>query len=415
MKICRSILEHLNIEPGAILPCCKSFIHNIPQSIFTGYNDLEKYIEKLQVCLDTFHNFCLGCQNRETYEAPGAAIRDMLNISLLLINHHRYYCNCKCVYCPFWRTPVRPASVRPLLDEVLSSGRLDKYAVISWGGGESTLLPEFEDTAAMLLGKGLYQQVLTNALCYSPATASILAAENGNIMVSLDSGTEKTYRTVKGINGLQYAWDILKRYAAAARNIHDVTLKYIIFDANNSNREIDSFFDLCSSLGQVTVCSAFEAFQIADLSVSQASKDALLYFEQQAGERGHPYCDWTNLMNPGLTDAVINHTGPVYYWGCGDFYKQYKYLFAHCPPRCILLDSNPDKIEAMDGIPVRHPADVLPHEERLPIVVFAWDQTPIAQTLAADYPWYARAGQSLWLALAGKKPRNDWFPIYRRE
>lgn len=415
MKICQSIIQHINIEPGAILPCCKPFIHNIPQSAFTGYDNLKRYIAALQSCLEEYHDFCDGCQHRETYDVKSSNIKDMLDISLILINHHRNFCNCKCVYCPYWQTPARPISVRPLLDELLSSGIVNKNAVVSWGGGESALLPEFEDTAFMLLGKGMYQQILANALRYSAATASILENANGGIMVSLDSGTRKTYCAIKGVDGFNAAHGTLKRYAAAARHIQDITVKYIIFDVNNTRSEIDAFFALCSTLGQVTVSSAFDAYQIADLSVSQASKDTLHYFRQQAQKKGHPYYDWSDLMHPGLSDAVTGYNGSVYYYGGGDFYDRHKHLFSHCSPRYILLDKNPGKLDAIDGIPVRHPAEVLPQEERLPIVVFAWDQAPITHTLATTYPWYTRVGPQLWLPLADRNPRDEWLPVHRRK
>jgi ubiquinone/menaquinone biosynthesis C-methylase UbiE len=79
----------------------------------------------------------------------------------------------------------------------------------------------------------------------------------------------------------------------------------------------------------------------------------------------------------------------VYFWGCGQFYDLHKNLFALCRPRCILLDLNPEGITEKDGLAVRHPEEVLPRGEKLPIVVFAWHPEAILRTIENNYPQYA--------------------------
>lgn len=397
MKICKGLIQNINVEPNKIMPCCRIAVHNMPYTPIIQSKNIDSYITMLSSCLDGYNYFCMGCPEKGTYEVQEYDIRDLLDISLIWINHHRNYCDCKCTYCDFWKTPVHPFSIRPLLKELLSSGFVNPKACISWGGGESTILPEFEETATNLLEKGFEQQVLTNALRPSRAVQKILKEGKGRVIVSLDCGTGDTYRAIKGVNGFKRVVDTLKAYADAAHNVQDITIKYIIFDQNNAHEEIDKFFAVCSEIGNVTLASAFEMMETENMNVSEASKKALVYFRQKIKEKTHSYADWANEAFPCSEIALIPDDNPVYYYGGGDYYQRHKHLYSRCSPRCILLDNKPENLVAIDGIPVRHPSEVLPQGERLPIVIFAWDPIPILRTIDTHYPWYTSVGNRICL------------------
>ena len=78
----------------------------------------------------------------------------------------------------------------------------------------------------------------------------------------------------------------------------------------------------------------------------------------------------------------------VYYWGCGELYKQKKQFFASARPRCILLNSAGELPNDIDGIPVRHPDDVLVNGDILPIVIFVQDVNRVYNTIRSNYPSY---------------------------
>jgi SAM-dependent methyltransferase len=78
----------------------------------------------------------------------------------------------------------------------------------------------------------------------------------------------------------------------------------------------------------------------------------------------------------------------VYFWGCGQLYELRKGLFSACRPQCILLDVNPEGITEKDDLAVRHPDDVLPKGEKLPIVIFAWYPEAILRAIENRYPGY---------------------------
>ncbi|GHU03882.1 hypothetical protein FACS1894205_1170 [Alphaproteobacteria bacterium] len=109
----------------------------------------------------------------------------------------------------------------------------------------------------------------------------------------------------------------------------------------------------------------------------------------------------SNPLHPGLQSAYGDYRAnsmklwgrklagrDVYYWGCGEFYSLHKRFFKDCKPRCILLDHNPEGFAEKDRIPVRHPKDVLSSEDKLPIIIFAWDTTYILSTIENLYKNY---------------------------
>lgn len=77
----------------------------------------------------------------------------------------------------------------------------------------------------------------------------------------------------------------------------------------------------------------------------------------------------------------------VYFWGCGNLYQYKRHLFNKTRPRCILVDKG-EHPDTVDGLPVRHPADVLPEGEALPIVIFSQTPNAICRTIARRYPQY---------------------------
>ena len=79
----------------------------------------------------------------------------------------------------------------------------------------------------------------------------------------------------------------------------------------------------------------------------------------------------------------------VYFWGMGDIYMRNKTRFAHIRPRCILVDVEGNKLpDSVDGIPIRHPKDVLPSGNVLPIVVFVQNINAVYTTIREHYPAY---------------------------
>lgn len=79
----------------------------------------------------------------------------------------------------------------------------------------------------------------------------------------------------------------------------------------------------------------------------------------------------------------------VYFWGHGGMFRRKRHVFAACKARCILSDLK-ERPAFVDGLPVRHPDEVLGEGEVLPIVIFGGQaaQEQIRRTIQANWPEY---------------------------
>lgn len=103
---------------------------------------------------------------------------------------------------------------------------------------------------------------------FSPAIAHLLRERRGEINISLDSGSPEIYQKVKGVDGFSTVWKNLGQYVAEAHDIQQITIKYIIFEANNSIPEITNDFREVNGKGpseKTLVAAAFFRSRAAEL------------------------------------------------------------------------------------------------------------------------------------------------------
>jgi len=170
----------------------------------------------------------------------------------------------------------------PAIKSLWQQHALRRDCYFSWGGGEPSILREFEEASRWILGKGFWQYIHTNGLLYSPTIAEILARGKGGVNISLDAATPEIYKAVKGVDGFARVTENLRRYIDAATDSGAVHVKYIIFDLNNDLDTIDVFFELCRGLGVTNVLFSFDFREVNSGGLSDASLGAALWFMQSA-------------------------------------------------------------------------------------------------------------------------------------
>jgi hypothetical protein len=85
-----------------------------------------------------------------------------------------------------------------------------------WGGGEPTLLADFEQTITVLNQHDAKQVLNTNCLQYSDSIEkSLVRSPATSLTCSIDAGSAETYRSVKGADCFDYVRENLARYARA--------------------------------------------------------------------------------------------------------------------------------------------------------------------------------------------------------
>lgn len=181
-------------------------------------------------------------------------------------------------------TPELPHPARG--EEPRGATRARARLLFQPGRGEPGILEDFEETSLWITASGYWQHVHTNALRFSPAIAFLLHEGRGNINISLDSGTAETCQRVKGVDGFARVTASLAKYAAAAVNPESITLKYIIFEANNSIPELGRFFDLCAQHGIRKVQLSLDLREMHGKGPSEKTLLAAAFFASRAQALG---------------------------------------------------------------------------------------------------------------------------------
>lgn len=251
MKYCTKLFEEINFEPSSLQPCCNIRKMKIPTFPYHGGPvDMTAYVDHLQKICDELQKretaLCKGCP--ELHTQKGIIERDV-QFKAVTINMHRFFCNCKCNYCSLWKHSEKgiPYSILPGLRSLHEGGFLDKYCAISWGGGEPSILPEFNETVMWAADNLYWQYIHTNAIKFSSAIAALLNMGLGHINVSLDSGSATQYKMVKGVDAWDKVINNLRQYSKLGKP-GSMTLKYIVFSDNNRIGEIEKFLLLCNEL-----------------------------------------------------------------------------------------------------------------------------------------------------------------------
>ena len=290
MKICPLLFGDLNMEPTALQPCCDVHGGEVPAFPFSGGAlDLRAYAAHIGRCMDRLQHegdeLCRGCH--KLVEIPGDSLSELaLQFRTVSINVHRYLCNCKCVYCDLWKHRERGVGypVLPVLESLAAQHALAPDCRISWGGGEPSIFKDFEKASLWAPGNGYWQNVHTNALRFSPAIAHLLREGRGEINISPDSGSPEIYHKVKGVDGFAAVCKNLGQYVAEAADIQKITLKYIIFDANNSIPEITKFFELCTELGIKKVQFSLDFREVYGRGPAEKTLVSAAFFRSRAAE-----------------------------------------------------------------------------------------------------------------------------------
>ncbi len=290
MHYCAKLAHEINFEPDAVLPCCNIQRTAVPRfPYYGGPFDLDAYRAFVAESFVKLRagEICAGCYVLQI-NPHGAAPEGPGALEAVSLNHNRFVCNCRCIYCDCWKQPRIPAySILPAVRCLLHSGAAaPDRTIFVWGGGEPSVLNEFEETVSLLYGQGYRQRVHTNAIRHSPAIEELLRQGRGQGNSSLDAGAAATFKEIKGVDRWDKTLETLRRYVAAAKAAPLVSLKYIIFEANNATAEISRFFEVCAALGVNHVMWSFDFNESNAGGVTDKSLVGAAYFVHRAALSG---------------------------------------------------------------------------------------------------------------------------------
>ena len=139
----------------------------------------------------------------------------------------------------------------PIIRDMVERGIFVPGGQIGFGGGEPTMLEEFEELINYLLDHGFDNiSIPTSAIKYSPVIEKGVSMGAVNVQNSIDSGRRETFAMIKGIDAYDTVIENMSRYASKKAENYNVISKYIICPGyNDMKREADLWLETCDRIG----------------------------------------------------------------------------------------------------------------------------------------------------------------------
>lgn len=210
---------------------------------------------------------CAGCHFLEE-KNWGDYPQEITNLYI----SHWTNCNSKCIYCYATQHPEEfkydvSYSILDQIKEMLEKGILKRGGSIHFGGGEPTILNEFEDLIELFLDYKFYDlRIHTSGIKYSPVLERGIREGRLNVVVSTDAGSAETYKKIKQVDCFEKVRENIKKYAQAQVDANlqvapdremmgkfMVSSKYIIIPGiNDSIKELEAWISANEEAGLKT-------------------------------------------------------------------------------------------------------------------------------------------------------------------
>ncbi len=152
-------------------------------------------------------------------------------------------CNSRCSYCHTMLDKEKYNKFKnynflPILKDMIKHDLLRPNGHISFGGGEVTLLKEFDNLLHIFMDFGFpLTRIHSSCIKYSGAIEKGLKNGCVDLIVSVDSGSKQMHQKVKQVKSYDRVWANLKRYAKHQKDPYAVKAKYIVIPGVNDIKE----------------------------------------------------------------------------------------------------------------------------------------------------------------------------------
>lgn len=181
-------------------------------------------------------------------------VGDKLHTLPLVILYLTDGCNSRCITCDIWRNPRRNMHM-DLVETIVEECSALRVRWVLLSGGEAMQHPHWPEIARRFHESGIYVMLLTNGLLLRKQ-ADALRGSVDEVIVSLDGGTQDTYKAIRGVD----AFDVVLDGMRAARDVGlPVITRTTVQHANF--REIPRIIDVAQAAGATRV-----SFLAADVS-----------------------------------------------------------------------------------------------------------------------------------------------------
>tara|TARA_B100000989_G_scaffold297332_1_gene282840 strand:+ start:269 stop:1594 length:1326 start_codon:yes stop_codon:yes gene_type:complete len=248
---CRFLQRAIYYAPDELRHCCKRYYYkgemkgDVPMFSLQGNPDvsLNRIIKSKKEIIKKINNNeetgCKGCPVLERAEWKNVEDEQFDHIS---IEHHAR-CNMRCSYCSevYYGGKVSQYDIFQALDELVKKNKIRDDCQVAWGGGEPTMSPDFSHLISYINSnvKPKTQRFFSNAINYSDEIANLLKHNIASLTTSVDAGSIKTFKKVRGVNQYNKVLRHLKKYHDISKK--NTVIKFIFTDLNSTKEEIEGF------------------------------------------------------------------------------------------------------------------------------------------------------------------------------
>ena len=264
---CKDLNSSIFLAPDEIRACCKLFFYDGKQKGDVVLLKAKKEInlEDINIKKDELikrinsneAEECKGCPYIERYE------NKLLTKKINYISLENFsYCNMRCTYCSpkYYGGTEAIYNASQIIEELSKNQFIEDNCHVVWGGGEPTLSPKFNFITDTLLSdtKVSKLRVLTNSLRYSNKLSDVIKNEKVQIVTSVDAGTQKQFKEIRGKGEIETVLNNLKKYADSVDDKKRIIIKYIFTENNFDTEELKNFiekiinFDLINSIFHIS-------------------------------------------------------------------------------------------------------------------------------------------------------------------
>jgi len=315
---CRFLQRAIYFAPDELRHCCKRYFHDGKMMgdvrIFPVNSDddfsLEKVITEKRNILKKINRgektACFGCPELESNEWVDVKEE---KFDLLSIENHSN-CNMRCTYCSETYYGGKEANYNLLksLEELVDQDRIADNLQVSWGGGEPTLTKDFTQVIDFVNSKvkPKTQRFFSNAIIFSKEIATLLQSNRASLTTSVDAGTTKTFKKVRGVKQYEKVLKNLKKYFDVSPN--NVVIKYIFTEGNSSLEEITSFASDIYRVG-LKKANFLISCNYKDELVPMGKGILLMFLQHLLAKQGAKTCVLDEHVRPRIceiTEKIVN-------------------------------------------------------------------------------------------------------------
>ena len=236
---------------------------------------------------------CEGCILLEERDWPD----DHTKISMINLDYWTK-CNSRCSYCHTMNNKeaynkFKNYNFLPILKDMIKRDILRPNGHVSFGGGEVTLLKDFDKLLNIFMDYGFpLTRIHSSCIKYSRAIEKGLKNARVDLIVSIDAGSKEMHEKVKQVKSYDKVWKNLKRYASNQRNPLAVKVKYIVIPGlNDDKKEIELWLKKAKENGINCVLQEIESkwFYARRDNVPDEIIDFFNYTKEKAENLGLKY------------------------------------------------------------------------------------------------------------------------------